>query len=112
MGNRYIHLTNYSINRLNSEYISNTNEFATKGHKWSLRAFWTYLKAKGISPAPIWSNIKDVVVKTIISTEAAFNTAVNIYCNHSFSVHEIFGFDIFLDEDLQPWLLEVNVSPR
>ncbi|CAH8526476.1 unnamed protein product [Schistosoma intercalatum] len=111
LGNRYIHLTNYSINRLNSEYISNTNEFATKGHKWSLRAFWTYLKAKGISPAPIWSNIKDVVVKTIISTEAAFNTAVNIYCNHSFSVHEIFGFDIFLDEDLQPWLLEVNVSP-
>uniref|UniRef100_A0A3Q0KRK4 Tubulin tyrosine ligase-related n=1 Tax=Schistosoma mansoni TaxID=6183 RepID=A0A3Q0KRK4_SCHMA len=111
LGNRYIHLTNYSINRLNSEYISNTNEFATKGHKWSLRAFWTYLKTKGISPAPIWSNIKDVVVKTIISTEAAFNSAVNIYCNHSFSVHEIFGFDIFLDEDLQPWLLEVNVSP-
>ncbi|VDO54348.1 unnamed protein product [Schistosoma margrebowiei] len=34
LGNRYIHLTNYSINRLNSEYISNTNEFATKGHKW------------------------------------------------------------------------------
>ncbi|CAH8496689.1 unnamed protein product [Schistosoma turkestanicum] len=111
LGNRYIHLTNYSINRLNSEYISNTNEFAAKGHKWSLQAFWTYLKTKGISPAPIWSNIKDVVVKTIISTEAAFNTAVNIYCNHSLSVHEIFGFDIFLDEDLQPWLLEVNVSP-
>ncbi|TNN17190.1 Tubulin polyglutamylase TTLL4 [Schistosoma japonicum] len=111
LSNRYIHLTNYSINRLNSEYISNTNEFAAKGHKWSLRAFWTYLKAKGISPTPIWSNIKDLVVKTVISTEAAFNTAVNTYCNHSISVHEIFGFDIFLDEDLQPWLLEVNVSP-
>ncbi|KAK4471895.1 hypothetical protein MN116_005281 [Schistosoma mekongi] len=111
LSNRYIHLTNYSVNRLNSEYISNTNEFTAKGHKWSLRAFWTYLKAKGISPTPIWSNIKDLVVKTVISTEDAFNTAVNTYCNHSISVHEIFGFDIFLDEDLQPWLLEVNVSP-
>nr|CAH8847711.1 unnamed protein product [Trichobilharzia regenti] len=111
LGNRFIHLTNYSINRLNSEYISNSNEFAAKGHKWSLRALWTYLKSQGISPAPIWSSIKDVVVKTVISTEAAFNTALNVYCNHSLSVNEIFGFDIFLDEDLRPWLLEVNVSP-
>uniref|UniRef100_A0A183AEA9 Tubulin--tyrosine ligase-like protein 9 n=1 Tax=Echinostoma caproni TaxID=27848 RepID=A0A183AEA9_9TREM len=67
---------------------------------------------EGISPAPVWSSIKDVVVKTAISTEAAFNAAVSSYCNHSCSVHEVFGFDIFLDEDLQPWLLEVNVSPR
>ncbi|THD28610.1 Tubulin polyglutamylase TTLL4 [Fasciola hepatica] len=111
LGNRFIHLTNYSINRLNSEYVSNTNDQATKGHKWSLRALWAYLRSQGISPAPVWSSIKDVVVKTAISTEAAFNAAVNSYCNHACSVHEVFGFDIFLDEDLQPWLLEVNVSP-
>ncbi|KAF6768873.1 hypothetical protein AHF37_12099, partial [Paragonimus kellicotti] len=78
----------------------------------SLRTLWTYLRSQGVSPAPVWSNIKDVVVKTAISTEAAFNTAIYSYCNHSCSVHEVFGFDIFLDEDLQPWLLEVNVSPR
>ncbi|KAF5399082.1 Tubulin tyrosine ligase [Paragonimus heterotremus] len=111
LGNRFVHLTNYSINRLNSEYISNSNDQAAKGHKWSLRTLWTYLRSQGVSPAPVWSNIKDVVVKTAISTEAAFNTAVYSYCNHSCSVHEVFGFDIFLDEDLQPWLLEVNVSP-
>ncbi|CAH8631174.1 unnamed protein product [Dicrocoelium dendriticum] len=111
LGNRFVHLTNYSINRLNSEYVSNSNDQLAKGHKWSLRALWAYFKAQGISPTPIWSSIKDVVVKTAISTEAAFNAAINSYCNHSCSVHEVFGFDIFLDENLQPWLLEVNVSP-
>lgn len=111
LGNRFIHLTNYSINRLNAEYVSNTNDQAAKGHKWSLRALWAYLRSQGISPAPVWSSIKDVVVKTAISTEAAFNAAINAYCNHPCSVHEVFGFDILLDEDLQPWLLEVNVSP-
>ncbi|OON14448.1 Tubulin-tyrosine ligase family protein [Opisthorchis viverrini] len=34
LGNRFIHLTNYSINRLNSEYVSNSSDLAAKGHKW------------------------------------------------------------------------------
>ena len=32
--NRYIHLTNYSINRSNSEYQSNSKDTVRQGHKW------------------------------------------------------------------------------
>lgn len=32
--NRYIHLTNYSINRHNADYEPNSDEEACQGHKW------------------------------------------------------------------------------
>ena len=34
LNNRYIHLTNYSINRSHSEYQSNSNVTVRQGHKW------------------------------------------------------------------------------
>ena len=61
-----MHLTNYCINKTNKEYKSNNDENACSGHKWSLKALWSYLINKGINTDRILDNIKDLIIKTII----------------------------------------------
>ncbi|KAH9524644.1 Tubulin polyglutamylase ttll4 [Bulinus truncatus] len=111
LSNRFIHLTNYSVNKKNTQYLSNSNTTVCEGHKWSLKALWEYLKAQGINTTSVWSNIKDLIIKTIISGDSAINstTKANVHCRYS--CHELFGFDILLDEHCKPWILEVNISP-
>lgn len=40
------------------------------------------------------------------------NTLLKTHVRTPYSCHELFGFDIMLDENLKPWILEVNISPR
>lgn len=34
LGNKFMHLTNYSVNKKNTEYKANADETACQGHKW------------------------------------------------------------------------------
>ncbi|KAM6178510.1 tubulin monoglutamylase TTLL4 [Rhynchocyon petersi] len=111
LGNKFMHLTNYSVNKKNVEYQANADETACQGHKWALKALWKYLSQKGINSDVIWEKIKDVVVKTIISSEPYVTSLLKMYVRRPYNCHELFGFDIMLDENLKPWVLEVNISP-
>ncbi|KAM9305042.1 tubulin monoglutamylase TTLL4 [Gastrophryne carolinensis] len=111
LSNKFMHLTNYSVNKKNVDYMANTDETACQGHKWALRALWTYLDQKGFSSEKIWEKIKEMVIKTIIASEPYVNSLVKMCVQNPYSCHELFGFDIMLDENLKPWVLEVNISP-
>ncbi|XP_028291413.1 tubulin monoglutamylase TTLL4 isoform X2 [Gouania willdenowi] len=111
LSNKFIHLTNYSINKKNSEYQSNSDDTDCQGHKWSLKALWKHLSSQGINTSSIWEKIKDIVVKTIIAAEPYVNSLMKMNVRSAYSCHELFGFDIMLDEKLKPWILEVNISP-
>ncbi|KAJ8709077.1 hypothetical protein PYW07_008903 [Mythimna separata] len=112
LNDRYMHLTNYSINRLSKNYTPNEDFAACEGHKWTLQTLLQYLKSeKLVDTDALWDAMKDLVIKTIISGEASISSLTKANVTSRYNCYELFGIDVLLDEDLKPWLLEVNISP-
>lgn len=112
LNDRYMHLTNYSINRLSKNYTPNEDFAACEGHKWTLQTLLQYLKSeKRVDIDSLWEAMKDLVIKTIISGEASISSLTKANITSRYNCYELFGIDVLLDEDLKPWLLEVNISP-
>lgn len=110
--NKYMHLTNYSVNKKNHNFVQNEKaEHDDFGFKWSLSAFCKHLETVGINMNLLWSRIYDVFIKTLSLSEHYVLQAQKKNQMHRQNCFEVFGFDILLDSDLKPWLLEVNLSP-
>jgi len=59
----------------------------------------------------MWSRIFDVILKTLSCGDSYVLQAMKKNGMYRSNCFEVFGFDILLDSDLKPWLLEVNLSP-
>ncbi|BES88074.1 tubulin-tyrosine ligase activity [Nesidiocoris tenuis] len=110
LSNRYMHLTNFSINKLSNNYAANEDAEACVGHKWTIKSLWSYLNSS-VNVDSLWDSMVDLVVKTMISGEAPIVNLSHANLNSRYSAYELFGVDVLLDENLKPWLLEVNISP-
>lgn len=111
--NRYVHLTNYSINKKNQHgsIAAHTAEGEAYGSKWSLKALKQVLREHNVNDERLFGRIKDIVIKTIISTEPVLHNAFQMHVPHRNNCFQLFGFDVMIDDELNPWLLEVNLSP-
>ena len=99
----YVHLTNYSVQKYNKNFSKEE-----VGNEISFELFQNELDKKGIKK----NFKKDIFPKILriiaISTNAA-KTKINILARRN--CFEIFGYDIILDGDCQPFLLEINTNP-
>lgn len=114
---RFIHLTNYSVNKKAAKYNKNKNSDENPCDDQQILSKWSYqqLKQKIIDLGYDWlqveAEIKDVVIKAIISVEPYIVHQQSMYTRNKNNCFELYGFDIMFDYKLKPWLLEVNVSP-
>jgi len=106
------HLTNYSVNKNATDFIENKDaDDDDCGHKWSLSALNKHLRCSGIDVDLMWCRIMDLITKSLLAVEPCVSTKMRQVQANRNGCFEVYGFDVMVDEDLKPWLLEVNLSP-
>ncbi len=68
---KFIHLTNFSVNKKSEKFKDNkgTGEEEESSSKWSFKALRKAYQENGINFEFVFSQVKDVIVKTLISVE-------------------------------------------
>ncbi|KAJ8275134.1 hypothetical protein COCON_G00097590 [Conger conger] len=102
LDNLYAHLTNTSINKFGPFYTRDKEQVG-QGCKWTMSKFRCFLRNQGIDELLLWQRINSIVTLTLLTIAPSIPRSPNCV--------ELFGFDILIDANFKPWLLEVNYSP-
>jgi len=112
--NRFIHLTNFEVNKHAGNFIYNNDPSERCGHKWRLRSLWKYLKQWGLPVEDfgrIWSRIRDLVIKSVVSGLTELREDFKKSHESRYNCYKLLGYDVMLDSTFCPHLLEVNSRP-
>jgi tubulin polyglutamylase TTLL1 len=97
--NMMMHLTNVAIQKKDETYNQD------HGSKWSIENLRFYLEQTRGKDATdkCFDEIKNIIYISLKSVQS-----VIINDKHCF---EVYGFDVLIEDNLKPWLIEVNASP-
>jgi hypothetical protein len=64
----------------------------------------------GVDTPLMWAKIYDVIIKSLLSVDSVVFQNLKKLPNRN-NCFELLGYDILIDSELKPWLMEVNLSP-
>ncbi len=106
---KYRHLVNNSVAKRSADFERTfvaENGTQIVGHMWPLKEFEEWLlhqKKHNIWEEDLLPKIKQIVIDSILCAQESIVPRKNTW--------ELFGYDIMIDKDFKPWLIEINSSP-
>lgn len=120
--NTFVHLTNVAIQKTSDQYNADVRapvcfdqqctpvspsllHSPQTGGKWDLRALKVYLISRFGHEAVdvLFHDMNGIMVRSLLAVQQ-----IMINDKHCF---ELYGYDLLFDDQLKPWLIEVNASP-
>jgi hypothetical protein len=123
VGQAMCHLTNFSLNKKSENYTWSKSDGDERGTKRTITSAFNELRRAGFDTDEIWKNIDILIARTIACIQPALlaeslNFALEdgrdgkwAYDGGPGCFH-IIGVDVLLDNKGNPFLLEINASPR
>lgn len=109
---RKSHLTNFSINKKDVDFIrSDGAEEKIESSKWTLEFFYNYLEENGEDVKLLKERIIFVITSAFVSGLSSVAEKHLMYVFNRHSSMELYGVDLLIDEKLNPYIIEVNISP-
>jgi hypothetical protein len=113
----FMHLTNYSINKMSDEYkrpsksdVLNQND----GTKRTLTSLKKTFLAQGLNWSELWASIVETCQKTmaIYCPMLTYNAMLAMDKNEvKAKPFSVLGLDLLVDHKMRAWILEVNDHP-
>jgi Tubulin-tyrosine ligase family len=101
--NKFIHLTNSSIQKHNPNSKNDSLDALLGGTKICLKTLKERLQKMGINWEKIWQQVIEIVLKSLIAVQSEIPSYPCCF--------DLVGYDVMIDQNLQSWLVEINSSP-
>lgn len=122
IGDSQIHVCNYAVNKDSDKFTDNEDPLQPQGHKWTLSGLWTYFSQESarpgcLTPSQMWTRVEDMVIKSVLCglsslrKQAEKERRKRVEVKSSYNTYKIFGYDILLDSNRVPHLIEINSRP-
>ena len=108
--NKYSFLTNLFINKKNQKkfiYPKNMKNMEDS-NLWNLDTFQKYCARNNINYEKLYSEVGDIFIKMMITVREKIIDNIEKTNMQYSNFYHLIGFDIILDENLKPYLLETN----